>query len=161
VTAFEVSGAAFSGFRIQGDAATPLGAGIVIRDSTVSLSDLDISGARNAAIEYLGSGGGSVIGVDLHDNPGAALVVRAGASPRVVHNAFARNAIAESAPGTLIIEAGSRPSISGNTFHGVTPESVIIPPGMGRASLLRDNWFVNAPAERPAAPAPRPARGRR
>ncbi len=63
--------------------------------------------------------------------------------------------------GTLIIEAGSRPSISGNTFHGVTPESVIIPPGMGRASLLRDNWFVNAPAERPAAPAPRPARGRR
>lgn len=161
VTAFEVSGAAFSGFRIQGDAATPLGAGIVIRDSTVSLSDLDISGARNAAIEYLGSGGGSVVGVDLHDNPGAALVVRAGASPRVVHNAFARNAIAESAPGTLIIEAGSRPSISANTFHGVTPESVIVPPGMGRTSLLRDNWFVNAPTERPAAPAPHPARGRR
>ena len=75
-----------------GDAATPLGAGIVVRNSTVSLTDLEISGARNAAIEYAGSGGGSVVGVDLHDNPGAALVVRDGASPRIAHNSFARNA---------------------------------------------------------------------
>jgi len=161
VIGIDVNDVAFTGFRIQGDAATPLGAGIVIRNSTVSLSDLDISGARSAAIEYLGNGGGSVLGVDLHDNPGAAILVRAGTSPRIVHNAFVRNATSEAAPGTLVVEAGSRPSIAANTFHGVSPESVIVPPGMGRTSLVRDNWFVSAPAEHPAAQPAKPVRGRR
>jgi PPM family protein phosphatase len=161
VVAFEVSNAGFSGFRIQGDAATPLGTGIVIRNSTVSLTDLDISGANTAGIEYVGSEGGSVVGVDLHDNPGAAIIVRAGTSPRVAHNAFARNATSERAPGTLVVEAAARPSITSNTFHGLSPESIIVPPGMTRATLLRDNWFVNAPPERPATPPSRPSRGRR
>src|SRR6185436_11709285 len=69
VVAFEVSGASLAGFRIRGDAATPLGTGIVIRNSTVALSDLEISGAHDSAIEYVGSGGGSVVGADLRDNP--------------------------------------------------------------------------------------------
>jgi hypothetical protein len=161
VIGFDVSDVVFSGFRIQGDAATPLGAGIVIRNSTVSLSDLDISGARSAAIEYVGNGGGSVVGVDLHDNPGVAIAVRAGTSPRIVHNAFLRNATSETAAGTLLVEAGSRPSIAANTFHGVSPESIIVPPGMARTTLVRDNWFVNPPAEHPAAQPARPGRGRR
>lgn len=161
VIGVDVNNVVFTGFRIQGDAATPLGAGILIRNSTVSLSDLDISGARSAAIEYLGNGGGSVVAVDLHDNPGAAILVRAGTSPRIVHNAFARNATSEAAPGTLLVEAGSRPSIAANTFHGVSPESIIVPPGMGRTSLVRDNWFVSVPAEHPAAQPARPGRGRR
>lgn len=161
VVAFDVSDVVFSGVRIQGDAATPLGAGIIIRNSTVSLNDLDISGARSAAIEYVGYGGGSLIGVDLHDNPGAAIVVRAGTSPRIVHNAFARNATSEAAPGTLLVEAGSRPSISANTFHGVSPESITVPAGIERTSLVRDNWFVNAPADRPPAAPARQGRGRR
>jgi PPM family protein phosphatase len=161
VIGVDVNNVAFTGFRIQGDAATPLGAGIIIRNSTVSLSDLDISGARSVAIEYQGNGGGSVLGVDFHDNPGAAIVVRAGTSPRIVHNAFVRNATSDAAPGTLLVEAGSRPSIAGNTFHGVSPESITVPPGMGRTNLVRDNWFVSAPPEHPAAQPARPGRGRR
>jgi serine/threonine protein phosphatase PrpC len=162
VVAFDISNAALSGFRIQGDAATPLGAGILVRNSTVSLSDLDISGAHGAAIEYVGNGGGSLVAADLHDNPGAALVVRAGSAPRVVHNAFARNATSERAPGALLVEAGARPFIASNTFHGVNPESIIVPPGMTGTSVLRDNWFLDVPVDRPAAqPASRPARGRR
>jgi PPM family protein phosphatase len=160
VVGFEVSDVYFSGFRIEGDAATPLGAGILIRNSTVTVHDVDISGARNAAIEYVGSGGGSLVGADLHDNPGAALVVRAGASPRVSHNTFIRNAGSERAPGTVLVEAAARPVITGNTFHGVSPDSLILP-GTERASLLRENWFVSPPVERPTVPSGRPARGRR
>ena len=48
VVAFEVSDAAFSGFRIVGDAATPLGTGVVIRNSNVALSDIEVTGAHIA-----------------------------------------------------------------------------------------------------------------
>ena len=160
VVAFEVSDVYFSGFRVEGDAATPLGAGILIRNSTVTVNDVDISGARNAAVEYIGSEGGSLVGADLHDNPGAAVVVRAGASPRVSHNSFTRNAGSERAPGTLLVEAGAQPVITGNTFYSVSPDSLILP-GPGRASILRDNWFVTPPVERPAAPPGRSGRSRR
>lgn len=160
VVAFEVSDAHFSGFRIEGDAATPLGAGIVIRNSSVAVSDVDITGARNAAVEYVGTGGGSLLAGDLHDNPGAAIVVRAGASPRIAHNTFMRNAGSERAPGTLLVESAARPVITANTFHGLSPDSIIVP-GAGRAAILRDNWFVNPPVERPAVAPSRSGRGRR
>lgn len=161
VVAFEVSGGAFSGFRIVGDAATPLGAGVVVRNSDVALSDIEVTGAHSTAIEYVGSGGGSVVGADLHDNPGVAIVVRTGASPRITHNAFVRNATSERAAGTLLVEADARPVLTANTFYGVRPESLILPSSIGRGALVRDNWFIDLTEERPAAPASRPGRGRR
>ena len=61
--------------------------------------------AHRAAIEYVGADGGSLVGANLHDNPGVAIMVRAGASPRIAHNTFARNATSERAAGTLLVEA--------------------------------------------------------
>jgi serine/threonine protein phosphatase PrpC len=159
VVAFEVSGAVFSGFRIVGDAATPLGAGVVVRNSNIVLNDIEITGAHNAAIEYVGADGGSLVAAYLHDNPGVAIVVRAGSSPRIAHSAFVRNAASERAAALLLIEAGARPVLTANTFYGVRPESVIVPATVSRAALERDNWFINV-AERPAQPA-RGGRGRR
>jgi serine/threonine protein phosphatase PrpC len=161
VIAFEVSGATFSGFRIEGDAATPLGTGIILRNSEVVLSDTEISGARNAAIEYSGTAGGSVVAADLHDNPGAAIVVRAGASPRIAHSTFVRNAGSERAPGTLLVEATAHPVFTNNTFYGIGPDSLIVPASVGRSALLRDNWFVNPPSDRPASTPARSGKGRR
>jgi hypothetical protein len=162
VVAFELSDAALSGFRIVGDAATALGAGVVIRNSTVELRDIEVTGAHIAAIEYIGTGGGSLIAASLHDNPGVAVVVRTGSSPRIAHNAFVRNATSERAAGTLLVEAGARPVLTGNTFHSLRPESLIVPPSIGRTALERDNWFISPAVEPrpPAAPAQR-GRGRR
>ncbi len=161
VVAFEVREAAFTGFRIEGDAATPLGTGIGLRNSDVAVSDTEISGARNAAIEYNGTGGGSVVAAELHDNPGAAIVVRAGASPRIAHCTFVRNAGSERAPGTVLVEATARPVFSNNTFYGVSPDSLVMPPSIGRGALSRDNWFVNPPADHPVPPSTRQGKGRR
>jgi PPM family protein phosphatase len=162
VVAFEVSDAAFAGFRIVGDAATALGAGVVIRNSNVELRDIEVTGAHIAAIEYIGAGGGSLIAASLHDNPGVAVVVRTGSAPRLAHNAFLRNATSERAAGTLLVEAAAHPVLTANTFHALRPESLIVPPSIGRAAIERDNWFISAPVEQrpPAAPAPR-GRGRR
>jgi serine/threonine protein phosphatase PrpC len=160
VTAFEISDAAFSGFRIVGDAATPLGTGVVVRNSQVELSDIEITGAHTEAIEYLGAGGGSVIAAHLHDNPGPAIVVRAGSSPRIAHNAFARNATSERAAGPLFVEATARPALTANTFYALRPESLVVPATISRTALERDNWFVSGVPER-APVAPRQGRGRR
>ncbi len=160
VTAFEVSGAVFSGFRIVGDAATALGKGVVVRNSQVELTDIEVTGAHVTAIEYVGADGGALLASHLHDNPGAALVVGGGASPRIAHNAFARNATSERAAGALLVEATARPVITANTFYGLRPESLIVPATIGRAALERDNWFITAP-EREAAASVRPGRSGR
>ena len=160
VVAFEVNGALLSGFRILGDAATPLGAGVVVRNSDVVLSDIEITGAHRAAVEYVGADGGSLVAALLHDNPGVALVVRAGSSPRIAHTAFVRNAASERVAGPVLIEANARPVLTANTFYGVRPESLIVPASVNRAALERDNWFVNAAPERPAQPARQGRRGR-
>jgi serine/threonine protein phosphatase PrpC len=159
VLAFEVSDAHFSGFRIEGDAATPLGTGILIRNSRVVVSDIEVIGARTAGVEYVGSDGGTLVAADIHDNPGTAIVVRGGTSPRLVHNVFARNAGSERASGTLLVEASAHPVIASNTFNGVSAESLIVP-GISRAAIARDNWFVNPPVDHLSTPA-RSGRGRR
>jgi hypothetical protein len=144
VSAFEVTDAAFLGFRILGDAATPLGTAIVVRNSSVELRDLEIAGAGNAAVDYVGEGGGSLAGSDLHDNPGAAIAVRGSASPRIAHNTFARNATSGRASAAILLEPGVGPSITSNTFVHVRPDAAVRP---AAPSIARDNWFIPPPAQ--------------
>jgi serine/threonine protein phosphatase PrpC len=158
VVAANATGAEFSGFRILGDAATPLGIGVLVRNSDVTLSDLEITGARSAGVEYAGGQSGSIVGSRLHDNPGIAIAVRNGASPRIAHNAFSANATSERAAGTLLVEADAHPSITANTFVGLRPESVVVPPIADLAQLAKNNWFIAPSAPEPAA---RGRRGRR
>jgi hypothetical protein len=148
--AFDVSGAELSGFHIVGDAATPLGKGVVVRNSTVTLNDLEITGAKTAAVEYIGARGGSIIAGHFHDNPGSAVVVRSGASPRIANNAFVRNATSERTQGMLVVEPGARAEITRNTFYNVAPAEF--------PALARDNWFI-PPADNP--PPRSGGRGRR
>jgi hypothetical protein len=158
VVAFDVTDAGLSGFRILGDAATPLGAGVIVRNATVTLNDLEIAGARNAAVEYIGPKGGSIVAGYFHDNPGAAIVVRSGASPRIAHNAFVKNATSERAPGMLVIEANAHPVITANVFYNLRPEALTLPPSGAFPKLERDNWFI--PSGDPQPPR-REGRGRR
>ena len=143
VVAFDVTDAELSGFRIVGDSATPLGTGVVVRNSSVTLSDLDISGATGTAIEYAGGDCGWLVGALLHDNPGTAITVRATAAPRVAHSAFVRNAAAEHAAGVIVAEADAHPVFTANTFVDLRPDTVLVPAAPAAvAALARDNWFV-------------------
>jgi serine/threonine protein phosphatase PrpC len=158
VVAFDVTDAELSGFRIVGDAATPLGKGVIVRNSTVTLTDLEITGARSAAVEYIGAQGGSIVAGNIHDNPGAAIIVRNGASPRIAHNAFVKNATSERATGTLLVEPAAHPIITANTFVNLRPDSVVVPQTREFNGLVRDNWFI--PGDPPAS-GRREGRGRR
>ena len=131
--------AELSGFRIVGDAATPLGTGIVVRDAAVSIVNCEISGAARTALD-LGGRHAVVIGSDIHDNPGTALEIRSGAAPRVTHNVFSRNGQASRAGSSVIVERGANPVVSGNIFEGAAP--LTAPDEAVRGQIQQNNWFV-------------------
>ena len=95
VVAAAVATAEFAGFRIIGDAATPLGVGLLVTDSALSIVDVEIAGATTVAIDFSAGSTGMLVGSDIRDNPGAALAIRARASPRIAHSAFTRNGTSE------------------------------------------------------------------
>jgi serine/threonine protein phosphatase PrpC len=125
VVASGVAGAQLAGFRIVGDAATPLGTGVLIRNAQASLVDIEVTGAVTAAIAVDGTSLASLLASDVHDNPGAALTIRSG-SARMAHNVFMRNGTSErvshsgaSPPAhrSFIIDEGADASFTGNLFQ--------------------------------------------
>ncbi len=92
-------GAELSGFRIVGDSGSALGTGVLVRSSNVRLVDLEIIGASRVAVDLGGGDDLHLLASDSHDNPGAAIAVRASASARISHNAIV---------GKTVIEPGSR-----------------------------------------------------
>jgi serine/threonine protein phosphatase PrpC len=156
VIAAGITGAELSGFRIVGDAGSPLGVGVIVRDAAVRLVDLDISGAITAAVD-LGTGTDMALsGSFIHDNPGSALVVRSGATPRISNNVFARNASSDLLSAPVVVESGAVPLWSHNVFDGMAPDGIAGLDAASRAGLPRDNWFVSPPSA--AAPAVRRSR---
>jgi serine/threonine protein phosphatase PrpC len=154
VVARGVTEAAVDGFRIVGDAATPLGTGVLAADSDLSLSHIEVAGAADVAID---AGKGSrvrVVGADLRDNPRAAVAVRSGATAAISHSVFARNGTADRGQKTLIVEDQGVAEFSSNVFVGSAP-NVFTGSNEARAAFARHNWFVDA---RPSGtPRPRPS----
>jgi len=158
VVADAVSGAEFRGFRIVGDAATPLGTGVLVRHSDLAIVDVEVTGAASVAIAFNDMAAASLLASDIHDNPGAALAIRA-ASPRIAHNVFTRNGLSERVQGSVIVDEQASPQFSGNVFHGIGYDMLGRLGGGVRSALARDNWFPEAAPDRSAPPAG--ARGRR
>jgi hypothetical protein len=144
VVAAGVVGAELAGFRIIGDAATPLGTGVLIRASQTSLVDIEVTGAANAAIVVDGMSVASILASDVHDNPGTALTIRA-ATARLAHNIFMRNGTSERVRRSFVIDEGANPLVTGNVFQDVSRDTFGDLSAGARALLSRDNWFADAP----------------
>jgi hypothetical protein len=151
-----VADAALEGFRIVGDAATPLGTGVMARDSVLSISQVEITGAANAAIDVGRGSQVRIVAADIRDNPGSGLAVRSGASAAIAHSLFARNGTAGSARKTLTIEDQGAAQFRENVFVGAAP-GLLTGSSDARTAFARDNWFVAArtTAAGAARPAPR------
>jgi hypothetical protein len=117
--------------------------------------DLDISGATTTAAE-LGRGDVTLSGSDVHDNRGAALVVRADASPRLANNAFSRNASAGLPASAFVVEAGAAPRWSQNVFNEPLPPFLADLDESTRSEVTKNNWFVAPAPPRGAVPAVAP-----
>jgi serine/threonine protein phosphatase PrpC len=160
VVASDVTGAELVGFRIVGDAATPLGTGVFVKNSEVSITDVEVTGAANVAIDIGDMSRASIVASEVHDNPGAALAIRSALPTRIAHNIFARNGKSERVRGSFIIDDNAEPRFSGNIFHGVGEDAFARLHEALRATLRRDNFFVEAPDHRSTPVVPRGRRGR-
>jgi serine/threonine protein phosphatase PrpC len=159
ILAADIDGAEVAGFKIVGDAATPLGVGLLARHAGVVISDLEISGAQLTAIEIGEGRTPTILATSVHDNPGAGLTIRAGATPRITHSQFARNGMSERAAGAIVMDAGARPYLRANVFHGILAESFAGLTQAERAEIKATNVFI-ATDDPGGRPAPRPGRGR-
>jgi hypothetical protein len=146
-----------NGFRIVGDAATPLAVGIDVTGSSLSIVDVEVTGATKAGILFGESSSAALAASDIHDNPGAAIMIRAGAAPRITHSTFGRNGLSEHASGGLVIEHGSTPVFTGNVFVDLTPDAFMALDEAARTALRSMNWFL--PHE-PVRARPTPGGGR-
>jgi hypothetical protein len=142
VVAAGLSKAELVGFRIVGDAATPLGIGIGVTGGAVSINDVEISGATKAGVDFGQGSSATLLGSEIHDNPGAALFIHAGANPRIVNNVFSRNGMSERTSGSFMVAAGSMPRFERNVFVGLSPEVFVTLDEVARLSIKKLNWFV-------------------
>jgi len=97
-----------------------------------------------------------VIGNEIHNNPGAAAIVRTGASVRLTHNSFEKNAFSDRALAPVVIERGAKAEWSRNLFYNIGPEAFAGTDPAFRSLLVQANVFIGA---RPATSA-RPPAGR-
>jgi serine/threonine protein phosphatase PrpC len=132
----------FAGFKIVGDAKTPLGVGILVVDSGVSLVDVEVSGATTAAIAFSGFTTARLVGSEIHDNPGTALAIAGSAVPVITQNVFRRNGMSHHTSGTFNIERGAAPIFQRNVFLGVGPDVFTTFDEPARAKLKSENWFL-------------------
>lgn len=153
IVAAGVRGAELSGFRLTGDAHAPLGVGVATRGVSIRLIDLDISGATTAAAVFGEGDDVQLLGSEIHDNPGAGLIVGADASVRMAHNTFARNG---TVPGTapFVFEPGAHLDITGNVFRGTTIQALGPIDDEIRRGVMSSNVFVPTPSTSDAARTP-------
>ena len=137
------------GFRIVGDAQTPLGIGILIEGSGVSIVNVDVSGATTAAVSFAPKSAGELMSSDIHDNPGAALAIQAGARPRITHNVFNRNGLSQNTPAAFTVEQDAVPFLQQNVFLGMRPDVFTGVDPATRLKLEHDNWFMAGRSARP------------
>jgi hypothetical protein len=158
VTAHAAPGAELVGFRIAADST---GVGVLTRESTVRLVDLEVTGASAAALEIGPGSDVTIVGSEIRDNPGTALSAGPDAVVRVSHSHFARNASSDRLLAAFAIAPGASVVWRRNVFSGATADELAGTDASVRSSLLRENWFLPPPAESPGrTPAGRSGRNR-
>lgn len=162
IVADGVEDAELNGFRIVGDAATPLGTGIRVSNAHLTIVDVEITGAAHVAVDIGGAALATILGSHVHDNPGTGLAIRRGAAPRISQNVFARNGLSERSGAAIVIEPDAQPALFGNVFQGVSVDALRALGDAAAARAAHDNWFVDArePAGGPSATG-RAAQGRK
>lgn len=144
-----------SGFTVSGAEQQAIATGVLIERSEVSMRDVVVAGATDAAIDVSDGASAALSMVSVHDNPGIGIIARRGSQLDLRHSSVLRNGTVKGhvKPG-VHIEDGARATFTGNAIGDNGAAAVTGLPADALAALARDN--VVRPLPRPL-PAPRRA----
>jgi parallel beta-helix repeat protein len=109
----------FGGFRIVGDATSPLSLGVLAQSSSVEIDDLEISGATDCGVRMEGSSGGVLRSSYVHDNAGCGVWIGGESTPRLTGNRISANGTGKDALRSGIeIHLPAQPLLENNIIRG-------------------------------------------
>ncbi len=143
VTADNIERARFSGFRIDGEGKT----GIRINNSSVEVTDVEITGMTDAAIEIAANSRPVILASTIVNNPGTGILIHGAARPVISNNTIAENGRRKDAirPGVHVM-GSAQPLLTGNVIRDNGTEQVWVSPLFSDPNLLGTN--VIAPGVR-------------
>ena len=153
VSAENVRGARFSGFRIRQDRSGSLQTGLRLVDAGVEVSAVEVTDSREAGLEVIGSSRPVVMACRFIANWGPGVVVRESASPQLLNNFIAGNGkhVTPPKPG-VVIHGAAEPLLFGNVIYDNGAEPIWVSPLIRTDSVLRNNIFGPATLPRGARP---------
>jgi parallel beta-helix repeat protein len=137
VIAEAVSQSRMEGFRVQAAAV-----GIRVNDSDVRLERNEISGAREAAVEFTGASNGLVIACSIRNNPGGGISVAGSSAPSIEHNTIANNGQTRPPQPGIVVRSTGKPHIASNVFAANGADAVWL--SQVDESVAENNFFMGS-----------------
>jgi hypothetical protein len=148
ISATSIRSGDISGFVVRGTDDARLEYGVWVDDASVELDDLEIAGARAAAVQMNGRSTVRLRSSDIHDNAGAGVFIAAAAVPEILHNVISSNGRAAPPRPGIELQRGARATIAGNIIRG-NGASIVGASPAELARLNAQNFIEKTPA--PAA----------
>jgi parallel beta-helix repeat protein len=145
ISADGVRHARLAGFKIAGTGAI----GIRIKDSEIEVTDVEITGMREAAIEVEGESPALIRANTIVGNPGVGIFVRGAARPVITNNVVIGNGRTPGAlrPGIHVAGAAA-PIIQGNVVAENGVEQIWASPFFNTETLLQKNFIAPGSRDR-------------
>jgi serine/threonine protein phosphatase PrpC len=153
ISALGVRNGVVSGFVVESAENAPLDVGVLAAGANLEIDDVEIAGARDAAVHISGASTVRIRSSFVHDNPGGGIVVEAPAVPGIQHNVIERNGLASGRPG-IELRRGARAAIVANIIRRNGGPAVA---GLGASEAARVS-HSNAVDVPPASPVSRSER---
>jgi hypothetical protein len=138
IVADHIQDARVSGFVIRGGGETPISAAIVLTESNVEVSEVEVTGAGMGVV--IRGGSPRLVGNSFHECTGGGVLVEGAATPWLLHNSIRRNGGAG-----LEARESARPAVLGNVFETNT---VRLPSEIPMSTVRAQNVFLETPGAR-------------
>lgn len=139
ISADGVQSGSVEGFRLEG-AASGSAYGVVLKDSSVNVLDLRISGMHAAGVSIRGNSASTVRACRIADHSGAAVSVSGGARPEIANNVLAAGRGSNSP--AVEVTGGARPVIVDNIIIEGASEPVWASLPFAAGDMTQTNVFV-------------------
>jgi len=146
ISASGIHSGAISGIVVKGTDNAPLDYGVWIAGGDLDLDDLEIVGARSAAVQISGQSTARLRASDVHDNSGAGVLVERDASPEILHNVIERNGRTSPARAGIELRDGAHAAIAGNIVRDNGQPGVTGLPSSEIAHVATTNAIGTSPA---------------